>query len=154
MGHHLVGGRSWQRVGKIRRKADLRDRAESEAAAPNVQYGSTFALPGDIGYGDALRAQATGDTNGPTAAHLRPGRGHLGDDFSFRNISAVEFALDHQLQSGSGAGVLGFGRSHADDLRNSDFAAVDGEAHGRERRDEGDGHENQRQQYDSKEAAH
>ena len=81
------------------RQLHLRDGADIQTAAADVDVGGALALSDDIGDSDTLRSQAFGDADLPALPHLASGRRKLRQDFSFRYGGAVILAFDGQIQS-------------------------------------------------------
>ena len=134
------------------RCGDVGHGAEFEPEAADVDGSGTLALAEDVGNSDLLRAEAFGDANGPLAADGDAGCGRLGENVARRCVGRVEaiFEVEDKAQ---GAGLFaGVGEGEAGEVGDFDFAAMDGEAHGDERREERNHEHGQRAENDVEEA--
>jgi hypothetical protein len=115
---------------------DMRDGAEFEAKAADVDGGGALALADEVGDGDLLGSEAFGDAYGPLAAHGNAGGGRLGEDVTGRCVGRVEAVFEVEDEA-VGAGLLaGVEKGEAGEVGDLDFATVNGEAHGDEGGDE------------------
>ena len=131
---------------------DVGYRSEFESEAADVDRGGAFALAEDVGDGDLLCAEAFGDADGPLAADGDTWCGRLGENVARGCDGGVEaiFEVEDQAQ---GAGLLaGFREGEAGEVGHLDLAAMDGEAHGDERREERNHQHGQRAEKDVEEA--
>ena len=126
----------------------------SSPRRPNVHLGSSFALPEYIRNLHALRTQARRHANLPAPAHQGSERRQLREDFSFRHLGAVVFALNHQLQAALLGDSAGLGRSLANQVGHGDLATMDHEAHGGERGDQRNHQKHQREQQQPEKGFH
>jgi len=95
-------------------------------------------LTQDVGDSDLLCAEAFGDPDDPLAADGDAGESRLGEDMSRRRVGGVEPVFEVEDET-VGAGLFaGVSQGEAGEVGNFDLAAMDGEAHGDERREERD----------------
>lgn len=131
---------------------DVGDGTELEPEAADVDGGGALALTEEVGDGDLLCAEAFSDADGPFAAYGCAGCGRLGEDASGRYVGGVEAIFEVEAET-EGAGLFAcFGDGEAGQVGDFDLAAVDGEAHGDERRGERDHKHGQGSKNDVEEA--
>ena len=128
------------------RRLHLGDGANVQTAAADVDIGGTLALSDHIGNGHALRSQALGHADLPAPPHLASGGWELRQDFSFRNGGAVVLAFDVQFQAVLLCDHAGCRGTFPYQVGYGDFVAMDGQAHGGERGNQGHHQQEQRQQ--------
>ena len=146
-----VGGLGDDGAG-LARGGDVGDGAEFERDAADVDGCGALGLADEIGDGDILGAEAFGDADGPLATDDRTGSGGLGEDAAGRRGGGVEAVFEVEAEA-EGAGLFaGVGDGEAAEVGDFDFAAVNGETHGDEGRDERDHEHSQCSEDDVEEA--
>ncbi len=129
-------------------------RADVQATAPDVDIRDALALTRHVGDFDALRTQAFSYANLPASPYRAPGGRELGKDVSLWHRGAVVLAFNIHFQSALFSDHPGRGRTFTHQVRDGDFMAVDSQAHGSKRRDEGHDQQDQRQQNQAEEGLH
>lgn len=121
-------------------RCEVRDCAEFEPEAANVDRSGALALTEDVGDGDLLCAETFGDADDPLPADGDAGERRLGEDVSGRGVGRVKAVFEIEDES-EGAGLFaGVGKCEAAEVGNFDLSPMNGETHGDERREERDHH--------------
>ena len=131
---------------------NVRDGAELEAEAANVDGGGALALAENVGDGDLLCAEAFGDPYGPLTADGDTGCGRLGENVAGRRVGRVEAIFEGEDKAERAGLFAGVREGQAGEVWHLDLSAMDGEAHGDERGEECHDQHGQRTENDVEEA--
>ena len=109
---------------------DVGGRPDFEGSAANLNGGNALIETDEVGYGDALRAEAFGEAKMPFAADHASRRGRLAHDVPDGDVHAVDMAIHAEIETevrGFAGGVSG---GEPFEGGNRDFGPMDGEVHG------------------------